>query len=185
MMRHLFYGAKVEGASTIISDLNITPKKFALVTLHRAENVDDKNRLSSIFAGLAQYQNPIILPLHPRTKKMMEGFGITIPQNIKIIAPVGYLDMIMLERKAALIATDSGGVQKEAYFHKVPCITLRDQTEWIELVENGANILTGADTNAIITALEKSAAVAPEIFNIPLYGDGNTGLAIVDFLLKQ
>ncbi len=181
----LFYGAKVEGNSTIMSDLNIEPKKFALATLHRAENVDDKNRLSSILEGLGQYQKTIILPLHPRTKKMLEGFGIPIPENIKIIEPVGYLDMIMLERKAAVIATDSGGVQKEAYFHKVPCITLRDQTEWIELVENGANILTGADTKAIVAALAKSATIAPEIFNVPLYGDGNTGAAIVDFLLKQ
>lgn len=181
----LFYGEKVEAASSIISDLGIEPKKFALATLHRAENVDDKARLSSILEGLGHYKNTIILPLHPRTKKMLEEFGIAIPQNIKIIDPVGYLDMIMLERKAALIATDSGGVQKEAYFHKVPCITLRDQTEWIELVEHGANILTGADTNAIIAALEKSASIAPDTFDVPLYGDGNTGVAIVDFLLKQ
>ena len=92
--------------------------------------------------------------------------------------------MIMLEKKAALITTDSGGVQKEAYFHKVPCITLRDQTEWIELVANGANILTGADTQVIVAALEKSATVNPTIFDNPLYGNGNTGEAIIDFLLK-
>lgn len=180
----LFYGAKVEETSTIISDLGIQPKKFALMTLHRAENVDDKTRLSAIIEGLGHYQNTIIWPLHPRTKKMMEGFGIIIPKNIKIIEPVGYLDMIMLEKKAALITTDSGGVQKEAYFHKVPCITLRDQTEWIELVANGANILTGADTQVIVAALEKSATVNPTIFDNPLYGNGNTGEAIIDFLLK-
>ena len=181
----LFYGAKVETASTIISDLGIQPKKYALMTLHRAENVDNKVRLSAILDGLAHYENIIIWPLHPRTKKMMEEFGITIPQNIKIVDPVGYLDMIMLEKKAALIATDSGGVQKEAYFHKVPCITLRDQTEWIELVAQGANILTGAETNVIKEALQKSATLNPEIFNSPLYGSGNTGEAIIDFLIKH
>ena len=114
----------------------------------------------------------------------MESFGIVLPKNIKIIDPVGYLDMILLEKHAALIATDSGGVQKEAYFHKVPCVTLRDQTEWIELVKNGANILTGADTTAIISALHKASNMNPAIFEKPLYGNGTTGLEIVDLLIK-
>jgi UDP-GlcNAc3NAcA epimerase len=125
----IYYGKKVEQNNTLLQELKIESKKYALVTLHRAENVDDKNRLSSILKGLSHYNNTIIWPLHPRTKKMLESFGIAIPQNISIIDPVGYLDMILLEKNAELIATDSGGVQKEAYFHKVPCITLRDQTE--------------------------------------------------------
>ena len=180
----LFYGAKVEQNNALLTTLQIQSKKYALVTLHRAENVDDKARLESIIKGLGHYENQIVLPLHPRTKKMMESFGIVLPQNIKIIDPVGYLDMILLEKHAALIATDSGGVQKEAYFHKVPCITLRDQTEWIELVENGANILTGADTAAIISALDKASNINPTVFDTPLYGNGTTGSEIVDLLIK-
>ncbi len=180
----LFYGAKVEQNNDLLTTLQIQSKKYALVTLHRAENVDDKARLESIINGLGHYENQIILPLHPRTKKMMESFRIVLPQNIKIIDPVGYLDMILLEKHAALIATDSGGVQKEAYFHKVPCVTLRDQTEWIELVENGANILAGADTNAIISALDKTSTINSAIFDTPLYGNGTTGSEIVDLLIK-
>ena len=181
----LFYGAKVEQNNALLTKLQIQSKKYALVTLHRAENVDEKNKLESIIKGLGHYENQIVLPLHPRTKKMMESFGILMPQNIKIIDPVGYLDMILLEKHAALIATDSGGVQKEAYFHKVPCITLRDQTEWIELVENGANILTGADTANIISALDKSSNVNSTVFDTPLYGNGTTGSEIVELLIKQ
>jgi UDP-GlcNAc3NAcA epimerase len=181
----LYYGAKVEQNSSLLDDLGILSKKYALVTLHRAENVDNKARLCSIFDGLAKYTNQIILPLHPRTKKMLQNFGISLPTNIKIIDPIGYLDMILLEKHADLIATDSGGVQKEAYFHKVPCITLRDQTEWIELVEHGVNILTGADTAAIIDALTKVSAISPDLFEMPLYGTGVSGKDIVNALIEK
>lgn len=181
----LYYGAKVEQNSTLLDNLGITSKKYALVTLHRAENVDNKDRLSSIFDGLSKYANQIILPLHPRTKKMIQNFEISLPKNIKIIDPIGYLDMILLEKHADLIATDSGGVQKEAYFHKVPCITMRDQTEWIELVEHGVNILTGADTDSIIDALNKVSAIDPILFVKPLYGTGVSGKDIVNALIEN
>ncbi len=181
----LYYGTKTDQNNSLLKDLRIESKKYALLTLHRAENVDDEERMSSILKGLDNYKNPIIWPLHPRTKKMLESFRIVIPENIKIVEPIGYLDMILLEKNAALIATDSGGVQKEAYFHKVPCITMRDQTEWVELVEQGANIITGANTNAISTALEKASNVDPAIFDAPLYGNGTTGLEIVDTLIKN
>jgi UDP-GlcNAc3NAcA epimerase len=180
----LFYGNKVEQSNNIISQLGISQKQYALVTIHRAENVDDQWRLRSILKGLQEYDKRIVWPLHPRTKKMLESFDIPVPKNILIIDPLGYLDMIMLEKHAALIATDSGGVQKEAYFHKVPCITMRDETEWIELVACGANVITGADTEKIIAALKNAAAIDPNIFDAPLYGVGNTGLAIVDALIK-
>lgn len=181
----LYYGTKVEQNSTLLKDLGIASKKYALVTLHRAENVDNKQRLSSIFKGLKAYDHQIILPLHPRTKKMLQNFEIALPQNIKIIDPVGYLDMILLEKHADLIATDSGGVQKEAYFHKVPCITMRDQTEWVELVEHGVNILTGAETNAIIDALRKVTTIDPDLFDEPLYGTGVSGKDIVEALIQN
>lgn len=179
----LYYGAKVE-SSSILQQLGLTAKQYALATLHRAENVDDKQRLTAILKGLKHYQHTIIWPLHPRTKKKLYDFGISIPENIKVIDPVGYLDMIMLEKQAALITTDSGGVQKEAYFHKVPCITMRDETEWIELVAQGANIITGADTEKIIAALDKSANIDTSVFDAPLYGEGNTGRQIVDTLVQ-
>jgi len=133
---------------------------------------------------LGHYPNTIIWPLHPRTQSRLNSFGISIPANIKVIDPVGYLDMIMLEKHAALIATDSGGVQKEAYFHKVPCITMRDETEWIELVECGANSITGADSKKIVAALQQVAQMDSSIFNTPLYGTGNTGTEIVDALIR-
>ena len=180
----LYYGDKVESSSNLLQRLNLTSKKYALLTMHRAENVDNKQRLSAILEGLKQYAYTIIWPLHPRTKKKLADFKINIPQNIQVIDPVGYLDMIMLEKHAALITTDSGGVQKEAYFHKVPCITMRDETEWIELVTQGANIITGADTQKIITALQQSDNIDRAIFNTPLYGKGNTGKQIIDTLVQ-
>jgi UDP-GlcNAc3NAcA epimerase len=180
----LYYGTRVEQTNTILSEAGVTSKQYALVTMHRAENVDNKERLKSILAGLEHYPKTIVWPLHPRTKKMLENYNIQVPANIKIIDPVGYLDMIMLEKHAAIIATDSGGVQKEAYFHKVPCLTMRDETEWVELVECGANVITGADTGLIISALEKALVVDQNIFNHSLYGDGNTGLEIVNTLIN-
>ena len=180
----LYYGAKVNNAEEVLSNLNIISKKYILLTLHRAENVDNKDRLCAILEGLIHYPYNIIWPLHPRTKKMIESFGISIPAQIKVIDPVGYLNMIVLEKHAEIIATDSGGVQKEAYFHKVPCITMRDETEWKELVQCGANIITGANTQNIIDALKYASNIGIGIFKDPLYGNGNTAIEIVDTLLK-
>jgi len=179
----IYYGKKVEQNDSLLKELKIESKKYALVTLHRAENVDDKERLSSIMQGLNHYKEQIILPLHPRTKKMMQNFNIGIPNTVKIIDPIGYLDMILLEKHASVIATDSGGVQKEAYFHKVPCITLRDQTEWIELVSQGANILTGANSDLLKQAFESVKNIEDSIFETPLYGNGDSGNQIVQALI--
>jgi UDP-GlcNAc3NAcA epimerase len=169
----LYYSSKA--SNTIIEKLLLQPKHFILTTLHRAENVDDRNRLQQILNGLAQSNMPVVLPMHPRTKKRLQEFGLALPPNVRIIEPVGYLEMIKLEEQAALIATDSGGVQKEAYFHQTPCVTMRDETEWVELVECGANILTGADENKIADAIQRSLATQKEIFSRPLYGKGDAG----------
>ncbi len=174
----IYYSVKAEQQSGVLTALSVQPKKYILTTLHRAENVDDKNRLQQILNGLAKSNMPVILPMHPRTKKRLQEFGIALPANILIIEPVGYLEMILLEKHAAIIATDSGGVQKEAYFHKTPCVTMRDETEWVELVECGANILTGADENRIETAILKSMQTSVDVFSKPLYGNGNAGLLI-------
>lgn len=172
----LYYSSKAD--NSILERLSLQSKQFILTTLHRAENVDNKERLQQILNGLAKSNMKVILPMHPRTKKRLQEFGLVLPVNISIIDPAGYLEMIMLEKHAALIATDSGGVQKEAYFHQTPCVTMRDETEWVELVECGANILTGADENKIETAIKTSLNISPGIFNNPLYGNGNAGMLI-------
>ncbi len=174
----LYYTSKAENQDILLQNLQLKSKKFILTTLHRAENVDNKKRLQQIFNGLAKSNMTVILPMHPRTKKRMQEFGISVPANFNIIEPVGYLEMLVLEKQASIIATDSGGVQKEAYFHKTPCVTMRDETEWVELVECGANILTGADENKIDAAIRISLNTSSEIFNKPLYGNGDAGLLI-------
>lgn len=125
--------------------LNVRSGNFALCTIHRAENTDSDDRLREIFNGLAISGLPVILPLHPRTKHRIYESGITPSSNIHILPPVGYLEMTWLEINCQIVATDSGGVQKEAYFHEKPCITMRDETEWVELVKSGTNTLVGTN----------------------------------------
>ncbi|WP_243089948.1 non-hydrolyzing UDP-N-acetylglucosamine 2-epimerase [Thermus neutrinimicus] len=140
----LYYGEKAERESQILQRLNVAPKGYILATVHRAENTDDPVRLRVILEALAQVHRevPVVFPVHPRTRKRAEAYGLEeLLDRMLTIEPVGYLDMVMLEKNARLIATDSGGVQKEAFFYRVPCATLRDETEWVELVESGWNRL--------------------------------------------
>ncbi|WP_294169467.1 non-hydrolyzing UDP-N-acetylglucosamine 2-epimerase [uncultured Clostridium sp.] len=139
--------------STVLIDNNISPNEYILSTIHRAENTNDINRLKNIINALNECEKNIVLPLHPRTHKFIKDYGLTINNNIKIIAPVGYLDMINLENNSQKIVTDSGGVQKEAYFLQKPCITMRDETEWIETVENGWNTIVGSNKEKILDAI--------------------------------
>lgn len=139
--------------STILSTLNISEKEFILCTIHRAENTNDINRLKAIFNALNASKEKIVLPLHPRTLKYVTDYGISISENVRIIEPIGYLDMVRLESAAKKILTDSGGVQKEAFFLGVPCITMRDETEWVETVENGWNCIVGANEVKIKDAI--------------------------------
>jgi UDP-GlcNAc3NAcA epimerase len=162
------------------------PGKFILATIHRAENTDKAERLKSIFAGFEKIgkEFPIILPLHPRTRKTIETLDLKTSNSIKIIDPVGYPEMIYLLEKCMLVMTDSGGLQKEAFFFKKPCITLRDETEWVELVEHGYNSLAGAETENIYDAYK--AIIETDLdFNIELYGDGKSGEKIVKNLTVQ
>jgi len=162
----------------------VLPEKFILATIHRAENTDNPLRLQSIFDGFEKIGKdiPIILPLHPRTRKTIETLDLKTSNSIKIIDPVSYFEIIYLLENCTLVMTDSGGLQKEAFFFKKPCITLRDETEWVELVEHGFNLLTGATAENIYNTYK--AVVEKDLdFNIELYGDGKAGERIVDILI--
>jgi UDP-GlcNAc3NAcA epimerase len=164
---------------------NLQPSTFILCTIHRAENTDDETRLRSIFEALNEIakEKQIILPLHPRTKKLLPSTLILHP-NIKLIDPVGYLEMVWLINNCDFVMTDSGGLQKEAYFFEKQCITLRDETEWIELVECGANTLVGADKNKIIEAYRNNSEFNKQNSKLDLYGGGRASENIVKELLK-
>jgi len=157
---------------------------FMLCTIHRAENTDDKERLISIFDALSEIseEKRVILPLHPRTKNMITQLKINT-KNIDIINPVGYLEMVWLINNCDLIMTDSGGLQKEAFFFSKPCITLREETEWTELVENKSNVLVGANKDKIIDTY-KNHNFDNIDFSKNLYGDGKASEYIVQYFLK-
>lgn len=151
-------------------------RSYALCTIHRAENTDDIKKLKGIFKGLSDSGKDIILPLHPRTLKKIEEHNITIASNINIVQPVGYLEMIWLEVNSDLVITDSGGVQKEAYFHNKFCITLRDETEWVELVENKVNVVVGSNAEAIKESIIRSVSINNDSL---IYGNGDTAVKII------
>lgn len=159
--------------------LNAEPGKYILCTIHRAENTDEPDRLREILKGLGMSGKPVILPLHPRTRNILKQERIELERNILVVEPVGYLEMVWLEVHAELIATDSGGVQKEAYFHKKPCITMREETEWLELVESGWNVLVGANCEKLASAIVNVSI--PTIQN-QLYGEGDTAARILNCL---
>jgi UDP-N-acetylglucosamine 2-epimerase len=152
--------------------------EFLLATVHRAENTDDACRLQSVMAALERLARevcPVVLPLHPRTEKALAAANLHL-REVTAIPPVSYLEMLLLESHARLILTDSGGVQKEAYFAAVPCVTLRDETEWVETLENRCNVLAGADPESIVEAVTSDAPRGPWT---AVYGDGNAAGAIL------
>jgi UDP-GlcNAc3NAcA epimerase len=158
--------------------------EFALATIHRAENTDDAARLDAILEALdaiAESLCPVVLPLHPRTKKVLEERDRR-PRSVTVVEPLSYLEMLLLESRARFVLTDSGGVQKEAYFARVPCITLRDETEWVETLENGCNTLAGAHTESIVAAARNAAGAGPWT---PVYGHGDAGRKTLAALLDR
>jgi len=181
----LYYAHKAEQRSRILARLGVQPGGYILATVHRAENTDVPQRLRVIFEALreASKEIPIVLPLHPRTRKALrkEKMIDQISGRVLIITPVSYLDMIMLEKNARLIVTDSGGVQKEAFFYRVPCVTLREETEWLELVDLGWNKLVAPDDSSKIvkTILSHIDKVGNE--GNP-FGEGRAAEAIVHTL---
>lgn len=161
----------------------LEPDRYILCTIHRAENTDCETNLRGIFEGLRRCGRNVILPLHPRTKSRIHTFDIQLPKNVFITQPIGYLEMTWLEANCFAIATDSGGVQKEAYFHQKPCVTLRSETEWTELVDIGANVLVGHDSSRISDALN-NAYFQP---NRPehMYGNGHAGEIIANLIVAS
>lgn len=178
-------------AAKVYSNYAVQPREalgtnFVLSTIHRAENTDSKEKLKNIFSALSKIasQKQVVLPLHPRTKHYIGKYNIELSPQIKIINPVGYLEMVWLLSNCCMVVTDSGGVQKEAYFFKKPCITVREETEWIELVEINVNFLTGSDENKILEAYHKVVTNTMN-FDINLYGNGNTRETILKELLSN
>ncbi len=170
--------------STILHAMHLTPKGYLLATVHRPYNTDVPENLRNIldaFADICRLSGqPLVLPLHPRTRKVLDELDLRPPAAVRVIDPVGYLDMLALEQSARLILTDSGGIQKEAYCLAVPCITLRPETEWIETVETGWNVVVHADRMAIVrAAVERSW---PSTEPPPVFGDGHAAERIVALL---
>ena len=177
----LYYGERAPDKSRIVQTLALLPKAFVLTTIHRAENTDNPERMHNIMAALNRIaaDMPVILPLHPRTKQKIARADFPA---VTFIDPLGYLDMVMLEKNARVIVTDSGGVQKEAYFHGVPCVTVRNETEWVELVEVGANVVAGSEKEKIIQSYHSMKNKSLEAKS--LYGDGDSSSKIVSLLTE-
>ncbi len=168
--------------SKILKTLNLKPKAYFYVTIHRAENTDDKDNLNNIFKAFEDSGKTIILPAHPRTKKMISKFKLKLAGNIQVIDPVGYLDSLQLQANASRVLTDSGGVQKEAYMLKIPCITLREETEWVETVKDGWNILVGTNKSKIINAISE---FKPKESQHNYFGSGNSAYKITKILSEH
>ncbi|QLG64328.1 non-hydrolyzing UDP-N-acetylglucosamine 2-epimerase [Halorarum salinum] len=167
--------------STVLEDFGVAPGEYVLATVHRAANTDDPGRLSNVLEGLSRSPRPVVLPIHPRTRGRIEEHGLedAVGDAVRLVEPVGYLDFVRLVDGAERVATDSGGVQKEAFLLATPCVTFRDRTEWVNTVECGWNELTGADADAIAAALDgrTNRPDRPDLF-----GDGEAAPKVVEAL---
>ena len=188
----LYYSKLSQEKSTLVRDLQLAGSEFVLCTIHRAENTDDPERLAAIFAALKEISKEmkVVLPLHPRTRKILESNNAAFASDkaessgtLIVIDPVGYFDMLELLKQTSMVMTDSGGLQKEAYFFGNPCVILRDETEWTELVEKGYNVLAGATLSRILNAFcqlsNRTGQIEPGI-----YGNGDAAHKIIDALQR-
>ncbi len=186
MADSLFYTAeKAAQKSKIIETLGLKPGNYYLATVHRAENTDDPHRLKNILEAFVALDAQVVFPIHPRTSQAIENYNFDLDlenSNIKFVEPMGYLNMIRLEQSAKMILTDSGGIQKEAYWLRVPCVTLRDETEWVETVESGWNVIAGGDKERILHII-RNYQVPEE--HPDLYGVGQVGQEIIDCLIEM
>lgn len=183
----IFYASRVK-EEHLQTSFGLQAKQYCLATIHRAENTDDPVRLQSLFQALAELSRsmPVILPVHPRTRARLASLSVALQSfpHLRLVDPVGYLDMVLLEKNARLVMTDSGGVQKEAYFFSVPCVTMRTETEWVELVQNGFNFLAGTGTESILASVDRALAAIPD-WGMQLYGDGRSAQQIVSVLRER
>jgi UDP-GlcNAc3NAcA epimerase len=180
----LYYKHKAKRQSKILQILNLSKGNFVLATCHRAENTDDSGRLNQILIALSQMANcyPVVLALHPRTKKLIHAYGLShLLESLIVTEPLPFFDTIVLEQSARIICSDSGGIQKEAFFYKVPCITMREETEWVETVNLGWNVLTGANTKKIIEAFHQVDSANPRVSQP--YGGGDAANRVVAQIL--
>lgn len=177
-----FAEKKISRNAVLLNKLSLKPKEYFLATVHRAENTENINRLKGILSAFESLNKAVVFPVHPRTRKLLKTIKYHPPKNIKIIDPLGYFEIITLEKYAKFILTDSGGIQKEAYWLEVPCITLRDETEWVETVQNGWNVLVGAEDDMIVDGV--NSFILPEK-HPPLYGDGNSSYHCIQKLLEE
>lgn len=171
---------RVSAESTVLDDLGLDEGEYVLATAHRARNTDERDRLESIVDALDRYPGTVLLPAHPRTVKRLREYGLydRATESLRVIEPVGYLDFVRLLDAASRVVTDSGGVQKEAFFLDVPCITLREETEWPETVDHGGNVLVGADADAILRAMERPPRPVGD--RPSPFGDGTAATNVVD-----
>lgn len=184
----MFYKNKAIEKNRIINKLNLVKKKFVIATCHREENTNDEYRLLEILYGLSKVAKilPVVLPIHPRTKKILSEKGLLgILDNVLLINPVSFLDMVALVQSASAVLTDSGGVQKEAFFYGVPCITMRNETEWIETVSLGWNKLVGANSTAIEREVKNYLTSPISKLRSNPYGDGSAAKKIISKILKH
>lgn len=175
------FTARAEKQSRVLTDLGVAPKAYYLATIHRPYTTDDSARLSAVMEALGRLDMPVVFPVHPRTEARLRAGNIAPAPNVKTIDPVGYLDMLMLQKNARLIVTDSGGMQKEACFVETPCVTIRTETEWNETVAAGWNRLAWGDADAILAAIEhqkKNVPAAP----LTIFGDGHAAEKIAAIL---
>lgn len=170
---------RAQERSHVLEQFDLRPGDYALVTVHRAGNTDDPDRLGNILKALNRAPERVIFPVHPRTRNVLDVLALAVADHVSLIDPVSYLDMLVLERNAHLIATDSGGVQREAYYLGIPCLTLRDETEWVATVSSGWNQLVGVSPDAILDAWEH---FQPPGSRPPIYGDGNAAKRLAEIL---
>jgi UDP-GlcNAc3NAcA epimerase len=166
----------------VLDQFQVTSKAYILTTVHRAANTESVEKLSAVLDCLAVSPLPVLFPVHPRTAALLENYDLKLPPNVRAVPPISYTQMLVLEKNACFILTDSGGVQKEAYILAVPCITLRDETEWDETLTDGWNTLVGLDPQKVLQALNQPKERAVPV---PVYGDGTAARQITRILAQE
>ncbi|KKG67233.1 non-hydrolyzing UDP-N-acetylglucosamine 2-epimerase [Methanosarcina mazei] len=185
MVDSLLYNKEIaENKSQILKNLNLNSKEYLVATIHRASNTDNKENLTNIVDAFSELNENIVFPVHPRTEKLLKNYGLYDSLNsfVTLIEPLGFFDFIKLMNHAKMILTDSGGVQKEAYILQVPCVTLRNNTEWVETIEDGWNVLVGCNKNNIVKMVEEFNYLANTYRN--QYGNGNASTEIASIIEK-